>query len=371
MRYLSHRSAILPEVIMHIDERKRLFKRADSKMIELPWYAQEYIERSKRKMSPNTLLNYALDYIAFFDWLIAEGFFRGERGDFPLNTLESLRAIDVDRFGDFLAIEHGNSKDTIARKFASLKSLFHFLSQISEDENGFPYLKRNVMIKVDAEKEKLTVEKKAALIEDKILRDEEIFDFRLFVAEGFQDIYRNNKRILNSHLKNKERDLSLVSLILGSGLRISETLSLDLDDIDWLKAKVSVTRKGNKKDSVTISDIALQDLQSYIAIRKSRYLIGDNQPAVFLSLPTGPSGAVSRLTVRAAQKMLERYVKSFGKPALTIHKLRHTFATKFHQENNDLAMLKEQLGHADMNTTMIYTHIAQEDRRNSVNKADS
>jgi len=154
-------------------------------------------------------------------------------------------------------------------------------------------------------------------------------------------------------------------------LRVSEALSIDLDDVDWLKAKVSVTRKGNKKDSVTISDIALQDIQSYVAIRKSRYRVGDNQPAVFLSLPTGPRGTVSRLTVRAAQRMLERYVESIGKPALTIHKLRHTFATNFHKQNNDLAMLKEQLGHSDMNTTMIYTHIAQDDRRNYVNRADS
>jgi integrase len=125
-----------------------------------------------------------------------------------------------------------------------------------------------------------------------------------------------NKRLLNSHLKNKERDLALISLILRSGMRISEALSLDLDDMDWLKAKASVTRKGNKKDSVTISDIALQDLQAYIAIRKSRYKVGDNQLAVFLSLPTGPSRTVGRLTVRSSQKMLERYVESFGKPSL-------------------------------------------------------
>lgn len=85
---------------------------------------------------------------------------------------------------------------------------------------------------------------------------------------------------------------------------------------------------------------------------------------------TGSNGTVSRLTVRAAQKMLVRYVNSFDRPALKIHKLRHTFAMKFHQENNDFAKLKEQLGHSDMNTTMIYTHIAQEDRRQSVNKAD-
>ena len=288
---------------MHIDERKRLFKRADVKMIELPWYAQEYIERSKRKKSPNTLLNYCLDYISFFDWMLSEGICSGERGNIPLEVLEKLRAIDVERFADHLSIEHGNSPDTIARKFASLKSLFHYLSQVAEDEHNYPYLKRNVMIKVEiADKEKLTIEEKANRIEDKILRDDEIFHSRLFVAEGFQSLCASNKRILNSHVKNKERDLALISLILGSGLRISEALSLDLDDMDWLKAKASITRKGNKKDSVTISDIALQDLQSFISIRKSRYRVGDNQPAVFLSLPTGPKGVVSRLTVRAARK---------------------------------------------------------------------
>lgn len=358
-------------IYMHIDERKRLFRKAENKMIELPWYAQEYIERSRRKKSPNTLLNYCLDYISFFDWLITEGLYSGERSEIPLSFLENLRKADVERYGDHLALHQGNSPDTIARKYASLKSLFHYLSQVAEDDNNYPYLKRNVMAKMEVEKEKLTVEEKATRIEDKILRDDEIFEFRFFVAEGFQTVCEENKRILNSHLKNKERNLALVSLILGSGLRISEALSIDLDDIDWLKAKISVVRKGNKKDSVTISDIALQDLKDYIEARKNRYRVGDNQLAVFLSLPTGPTGSVGRLTVRSAQKMLERYVDSFGKPALTIHKLRHTFATKFHQENKDLAKLKEQLGHADMNTTMIYTHIGSEDRRESVNKADS
>jgi len=159
--------------------------------------------RAQLSKKANTLQNYILDYIAFFDWLIAEGFFQGSRGDIPLEVLEGLRATDVERFGDFLAIEQGNSKDTIARKIASLKSLFHFLSQISEDESGYPYLKRNVMIKVEAEKEKVTIEKKAARNEDKILRDDEIFDFRLFVAEGFRNVCEGNKRILNSYKKTR------------------------------------------------------------------------------------------------------------------------------------------------------------------------
>jgi site-specific recombinase XerD len=75
--------------------------------------------------------------------------------------------------------------------------------------------------------------------------------------------------------------------------------------------------------------------------------------------------------VRAAQKMFDRYVEAFGKPALSLHKLRHTFATKFNQKNNNLAKLKIQLGHEDLNTTLIYTHIDKVDQRESVNKADS
>ncbi|CCC86426.1 tyrosine recombinase XerS [Paenibacillus polymyxa] len=357
---------------MHIDERKKLLKRTESKLIQLPWYVKEFIEYSKRKRSPNTLLNYTLDYITFFDWLISEGFYKGERVDIPIEVLESLRFSDIDRFGDFLSFEHNNAPESVDRKYAALKSLFHYLSQISEDEHNFPYLKRNVMIKVQSSNnEKSTLEDKAARIENKILLDDEIFDFRLFVAEGFKETIKDNRRILNSHLKNMERDLALISLILGSGMRISETIALDLNDIDRLKSKLSVTRKGNKKDSVTISDIALQDLTSYLQIRESRYHVTEQQTAVFLSLPTGPSGKTNRLTVRAAQKMMERYAKAFGKPGLSMHKLRHTFATKYNKENNNLGALKEQLGHTDVNVTMIYTHIGNEDRRKSVNKADS
>lgn len=100
------------------------------------------------------------------------------------------------------------------------------------------------MVKIETEKEKITVMAKADFIKDKILRDKELFEFRQFIAGGFQIIYKDNKRI-----QNKDRDLALVCHILDSDLRVSEALSLDLPDIDWLEDKVLVTRKGNKKIS--------------------------------------------------------------------------------------------------------------------------
>ncbi|MDF2649558.1 MAG: xerS [Paenibacillus sp.] len=77
----------------------------------------------------------------------------------------------------------------------------------------------------------------------------------------------NNKApLIAAYFKNKERDLALISLILTSGLRISEALSLVLDNIDWLICTVKVTRKGGNKDLVTVSDIGMDDLKEYIAI---------------------------------------------------------------------------------------------------------
>jgi integrase len=242
---------------------------------------------------------------------------------------------------------------------------------MAEDDLLNPYLSRNVMMKVVSSKSKLTSSEKAARIEDKILDNDETFDFRLFVAQGYRETIVGHPRILSAHIKNRERDLAIISVVLGSGLRISELLALDLEDIDWVKAKLHVTRKGNKKDAVLVSDIGLSDLKAYINTRCKTYKVKAKFPPLFLSLPTGPSGAVGRLTVRSAQKMLKRYVDAYGKPALSIHKLRHSFATNYHKINKDIAKLKEQLGHEDINTTMIYTHIGQTEQRESVNKADS
>ena len=109
--------------------------------------------------------------------MLSEGICSSKRGNIPLEVLEKLRAINVEQVcGPFIR-RHGDSPDSIARKFASL-NIYSIISQVTEDEHNYPYLKRNVMIEVEiADKEKLTIEEKANRIEDKILRDDEIFDF--------------------------------------------------------------------------------------------------------------------------------------------------------------------------------------------------
>ncbi|WP_220028015.1 tyrosine-type recombinase/integrase [Paenibacillus sp. S02] len=146
-----------------------------------------------------------------------------------------------------MTIKHNNAPSSVDRKYASLKSLFNYLSQLSENEHSsFPYLKRN-MREVFSVNHANNIKTKATRIENEILLDNKIFEFRLFITERFKEIVKYNKRLLNSHLKNVERDLALISLILGSGMRISEAIALDLNDINPHKSILFVIAKEIKK----------------------------------------------------------------------------------------------------------------------------
>jgi site-specific recombinase XerD len=354
--------------------RQQITERLESKLPTLPWYVMEFIHHKQLKMSPASLLNYVHDYILFFDWLIVEGFFKGERSAVSLQTLEKLKLQDIDRFQRHLILHRQKttgksiSNATINRKLSSLKSLFHYLSQIAEDDEYNPYLTRNVMAKVEMTGDKVTAAAKAKKIEGKILRGFEMNSFLHFVATEYPMKVANNKKLVNFHQKNKERDIAMISLILGSGLRVSEIVGLDVDDIDHSSCTARVIRKGNKEDSVPFHRVALQDILAYLSVREERYRVDKSEKALFLSYPIGPEGISNRMTVRAVQQMVKKYGKAFGKPLLSVHKLRHSFATEHFERNQNLPILSEILGHESIETTGIYNHLSQQAKRESVNR---
>lgn len=356
---------------MNSHKKQVYFKKVENKIEELPWYVGEYIDKSRRKLSPASLLNYCHDYNIFFDWLLAEGYFTGNRKQIPLNLLESLTVQQIEDFLSFLEFNSNNSKLTINRKLSALKSLFHYLQNIAETADLQPYLHRNVMAKVELNVVKEDQETIANRMEGKILRGDEFEQFRQFVAYDFGFENKDNKKVYNFHKKNRERDTAIISLILGSGLRLSEVVGLEIDDIDWKKSRVRVIRKGNKEQYVYFSDQALFDLKEYMKIRDERYSVNKGNKALFIASTMGPKGTTRRLTDRSIEKLVEKYAIGFGKPALTVHKLRHSFATRYHFENNDIPKLKRQLGHSSVQTTMIYTHLTNDELHAAVNKIDS
>ncbi|WP_085523711.1 tyrosine recombinase XerS [Tuberibacillus sp. Marseille-P3662] len=346
------------------------YHRLVEKVKELPWYVEEFIDHKRRRMSSSTLLNYCHDYIIFIDWLRTEGFYQGNRSECPMSVLETLTPKHIESFLSHLELQLGNTKRTVNRKISSLKALFHFLQNIAETDELEPYIYRNVLAKIDFNNVKETMETVANRIEGKILHNDEYEQFRQFVAADYGEQHQDNKKMYHFHQKNRERDTALVSLLLGSGLRLSEVVNLDVDDVDFKKHSVRVIRKGGKEQFVYFSEQAMVDLDEYLRIRKDRYRLPKNEKSLFVSTAIGPRKTSRRLSNRAVEKLIEKYAVAFGKPALTVHKLRHSFATRYHMENNDVPKLKKHLGHSSVQTTMIYTHMTDKEMKRAIDHMD-
>ncbi|MCQ6557715.1 tyrosine recombinase XerS [Paenibacillus mendelii] len=343
--------------IIKIKDRQEL----DRKTPSMPWYVEKFINYKLPDLSPSSLLEYVRDYETFFSWLLAEGLSKGTTlREITLDELEKLHMDSIDNFRMFLAThpDHMNVKTTISRKLASLRSLFHYLSQIAEDEEFYPLLKRNVMAKVSIKRSHKPKDT-AAKLEGKLLQEQEIDEFIRYINEDYGTDVATNKQAMYAYTLNRIRDTCIVSLILNSGLRVSEVVNMNVDDFDLKKKLLYVYRKGKNDDTfktpVYFRTEAIRELQLYLNQRESQYKAPKREKALFLAIANGKKEG-SRMTKRAIQEMVIKYAKRFGKPYLSVHKLRHSFATDYYLRN-DLYKTQEQLGHASPETTQIYAHL--------------
>jgi site-specific recombinase XerD len=359
--------------IIKVKDRNELEK----KIPFMPWYVEKFINYKLPDLSPSSLLEYARDYETFFSWMLAEGLSSADSiAHIPIEDLETLHMDSVDGYKMFLSTrkEQANIKTTINRKLSSLRSLFHYLSQIAEDENFYPLLKRNVMAKVEIKRSHKPKDT-AAKLEGKLLQEQEIHEFIDYIQNGgYQQDVASNKQALYSYQLNKIRDTCIVTLILNSGLRVSEVYNLNVDDIDLKKKLAYVYRKGKNDDTfktpVYFRNEAIQALTDYIALRQVMYKPVKKEKALFLAIANGKKEG-ERMTKRAIQEMVIKYAKRFGKPYLSVHKLRHSFATDYYLRN-DLYKTQEQLGHASPETTQIYAHLTDKTMADAIdNRKDS
>lgn len=354
------------------EDKKRFISKAETYVSQLPWYIQEFFEY-KYNASAHTQYNYSIDTLHFLQWLIKRKKLNCDPIDVSIHQLDQLRIQDITAFERYCLLELNNRVPTVARKLSSLKSIFHYLSQVAEDEEMYPYLQRNVMAKIDIKRERISKSKQAELIASRILVDNEFNEFREFIAEGYGKLLleQNQTRKYKAHLRNRERDLALVSTLLGSGLRIAEALTIDIDKIDWRNNTAEVIRKGDSLDIVSFSDVAREDIKEYLKVRDKYYAPPKSQKALFLASKTSKQGIANRLSVRAAQRMFDQYIDAFGRNGVTLHKLRHSFATRHYKENQNLALLQRVLDHRHIETTVIYTHVFDKEIKDSINKTDN
>ncbi|USK68227.1 tyrosine recombinase XerS [Peribacillus frigoritolerans] len=335
----------------------------------MPFYIVEYVDNKLDTRSPSTLLNYVLDYKLFLEWLIAEGIAEQEYiKDIPLSVLEKLKLIEAQSFIKFL--ERRNipinkqetkkaEKVSVNRKISALRSLFKYLTTQTENEDGEPYFYRNVMLKIEVNKVKETLGARASRISTKIFHNDEDARFLEFVKHDYERELPEKSRKLIYFKRDKERDFAILSLFLGSGIRVNELTNLRLRDLDFEEKQIHVLRKGGKKDVVAVSPPSMQDIKDYLAVRTERYR-GSNDDAAYVFLTRVNDGATP-LSNRAIESLVKKYTKAFkSNKSMSPHKLRHTYGTNLMEQSGDIHLLMTQLGHTSTTTAALYTNPEQE-----------
>jgi len=314
---------------------------------ELPPYVRDFFRSISETTQPRTRTAYAYDIKTFFEFLIDENpAFRGKTTrDIDLASLNQLTASDFEEYLDYLNLyekdgrEYTNNASAKKRKLVALRTFFRFLYQSERIE-------QNVTEKVKTPK----------IHEKNIIRMEsdEVADFLDTVEFG------NNlsKQQLRFHEKMKTRDLAMMTLMLSTGIRVSECVGINISDIDFDRSSIRVVRKGGNEDLVYFSDEAAEVLLEYLEERKKIDPAAGSEDALFLSSHR------TRMTARNVEYMVKKYARvATPLKKITPHKLRSTYGTALYQETNDIYLVASVLGHKDVNTTRKHYAAMDDDKK--------
>ena len=199
-------------------------------------------------------------------------------------------------------------------------------------------------------------------------KDKEIIKLDKHEQEGFLNSLYNgqgfDKKQLEWNERTKIRDIAICKILLGTGLRVSELVGLDVDDIDFQENSFKIIRKRDKLDTVYFSDEIRECLLEYLEERGPHYQPVDNERALFLVGIGTYKG--QRISVRSVEKIVKKFAVA-GAPAkgqsITPHKLRATYATDLLEITGDLDLVRESMGHSDPKTTNLYGRTSLEKKK--------
>ncbi|MDE3841053.1 tyrosine recombinase XerS (plasmid) [Bacillus methanolicus] len=332
---------------------------------DMPHYVAEYVDDKLDSRSPSTLLNYVHDFKIFFEWLIDQKIANcQEIKDIPYSVLENLKLEQAKKFVKYLQRrEIKVTKDetkkpekvSVNRKISALRSLFKYLTTQTENENGEPYFYRNVMLKIEVNKVKETLGARASKISTQIFQNNEDTYFLYWVQNEYENELPKNSRKRIYFKRDRERDVAILSLFLGSGIRVNELANLRLKDLDFEKNRITVIRKGGKKDTISVIPESMLDVKKYLEVRPQRYnASNEDNEYVFV---TKTNNVPTPLSNRSIETIVKKYTKAYKtNKAMSPHKLRHTYATNLMEETGDIHLLMRQLGHSSTTTAALYSN---------------
>lgn len=297
-----------------------------------------YMETIKGK-SVRTAEGYFIDLRSFFRYIkLSRGLVNKDANfekisilDVDLDLIESVHLTDVFEFLNYAASVRGNNNNTRSRKCSSLRSFYHYLysttGQIKHNpvqELGNPKIPKRLPKYLDLEQS-------------------------IDLLDAVDGLY-------------KERDYCILTLFLNCGMRLSELVGINLSDIRS-DGSLRITGKGNKQRIVYLNEACLSAIEAYKRVRPVDGILYQDRNALFISRNR------KRISPKTVQWLVKKYLKEIHlDEGYSVHKLRHTAATLMYQQGGvDTRVLKDILGHENMNTTEIYTHLFSEQIKGAIN----
>ena len=312
----------------------------------LPSFCRTYFIGIQQQTSARTRLAYAYDLRVFFEYLHNENPIcrKIDITDYKLEILEQITREDIEEYLSYISYyikddkEITNDERGKARKLSALKSLYNYFYQ----------------------SEKIT-KNPAALVHTPKLHEKEIIRLEPNEVAKLLDQVEAGEKLTKKeqvyHEKTKLRDVALLTLLLGTGMRVSECVGIDLKDIDFEVNGIRIQRKGGKEAVVYFGDEVEEALFDYLDERDHMIPCEGHEDALFLSLQ------MKRLSVRSVEKLVKKYASRVTTlKKITPHKLRSTYGTSLYQETGDIYLVADVLGHKDVNTTRKH-YSAQSDMR--------
>ena len=309
-------------------KNKQYIERMDKILEELPASVSQFIMATEGSLLPRTSYGYVCDIRNFYKYLLNNNPNFTEYKNITDEDLNNLNSFDFDEY--LYQIRQHTDHVTESRKISAIKAYFNYL------------IDRKYITNKDA----------LGIKHPKKRRDKNITYMDREEINNLLDSIETGENLLGKqrkyHQKEMQRDIAIIAVLLGTGIRVSECANLDINDINLDKCYLTVVGKRKKIRSVYFSDTVKYYLSAYIAIRKSTET--DEKDALFISRN------LTRLSERSIQKLVKKYAvpEVVGTKHITPHKLRSSFGTAMLEQSNDIATVADILGHDSISTTKQY-----------------
>lgn len=321
----------------------------------MPSFCRDYFRGIEPTTTAKTRIGYGYDIRTFFRFMLSENpsFKNAQMTDICLSDLDQLQPVDIEEYLEYLKYYtydgqvFTNDERGIKRKFASLRSFFLYYQKRD-------LLRHNPTVVVDMPK----------LHDREIIRldADEVSDLLELVEHG-GDHLSGMKKVY--YEKNKQRNIAIFTLFLGTGIRVSECVGLDIEDVDFKNNRIRIIRKGGKEEYVYFGEEVANALKSYITEERVHVKPREgHEHALFYSIQK------RRISVQAIENLVNEYTSQITSfKHITPHKLRSTYGTALYQQTGDIYLVAEVLGHNDVNTTR--KHYAAMDDEQKRSAADA